>query len=680
MELASIAEQARLTALQQYQILDSESERSFDDLAMLAAQICQTPIALINLITGDRQWFKARVGLEVAELPLEAGFCPECLVSRKMLIVPDAQADKRWTDNPVVQAAPYVRFYAGVPLITPTGEAIGTLCVADLVPRHLTIDQTRSLEGLSQQVITQLELRRHLRVLAQVSAEQKQIEAALRESEERFRTMADSAPVLLWTSGTDAGCTFFNQFWLDFTGRTLEQELGNGWAEGVHPEDLAACFAVYQSAFDARRSFCMEYRLRRHDGDYRWILDTGVPRFTSAGSFLGYIGSCIDISDRKRAEADLQLQNLSHRLFTEITFKIRQSLQLDEILQITVREVQKLLSADRVLIFQLHADGSGHVVQEAVLPPYPVLWKKELNDHCFHQTYRESYRSGRVSAIADIQSAHIQACHRQFLQQFGVKANLVVPIQCREDLWGLLIAHQCDHPRQWSDFETELLQQLANQIGIAIMQSQLLEQETYQRQELGRSNAELEQFAYVASHDLQEPLRMVISYLQLLERRYKDQLDASADEFINYAIGGAERMQILIRDLLSLSRVSTRGQAFTEVDSNVALQRAIANLHLAIQENEAQIKCDPLPRVTADPTQLTQLFQNLVGNALKFRQSEAPLIHIGVVNHNDAETTFFVRDRGIGIEPHYHDRIFAIFQRLHSRSKYPGTGIGISSM
>ncbi len=565
MNLVSIAEQSRLTALQQYQILDSESERSFDDLARLASQLCQTPIALINLVTGDRQWFKAKVGVEVTELPLELGICPECVISRKTLIVPDVQADEHWATHPAIRAAPHVRFYAGVPLITPTGDAIGTLCVVDFVPRHLTIDQLRSLEGLAQQVMTQLELRRNLRVLAQVSVEQTRVEADLRESEERFRSLA----------------------------------------------------------------------------------------------------------------ADLQLQSLSHRLFTEITLKIRQSLQLDEILQITVREIQTLLSADRVLIFQLQADGSGQVVQEAVLPPYPVSWGQTFVES-FQQDYRDKYQRGRVSAIVDIQTANIQECHRQFLQRFEVKANLVVPIHCRQDLWGLLIAHQCDRPRHWSEFETELLQQLANQIGVAITQSELLEQEIRQRKELARSNAELEQFAYVASHDLQEPLRMVISYLQLLERRYKDQLDASADEFIDYAIEGAERMQTLIRDLLTFSRVGTRGQPLTVVEGEQAWQRAIANLQLAIQESEAVITHDLLPPVMADITQLTQLFQNLVGNALKFRQQQVPHIHIGVLDSGDDNLTFYVRDNGIGIEMQYHDRIFAIFQRLHSRTKYPGTGIGLA--
>jgi hypothetical protein len=191
------------------------------------------------------------------------------------------------------------------------------------------------------------------------------------------------------------------------------------------------------------------------------------------------------------------------------------------------------------------------------------------------------------------------------------------------------------------------LQQLAIQIGIALAQAQMLEQETRQSQELARSNAELEQFAYVASHDLQEPLRMVTSYLQLLGRKYKGKLDTNADEFIDYAVDGAARMQTLINDLLSFSRVSSRGQPFKLIDCATVLNHAIANLKVAIEESGAVVTCEQLPELIADASQLTQLFQNLIGNAIKFR-SEVPLrVHIRVeLRHG--EWQFAVRDNGIG--------------------------------
>lgn len=166
---------------------------------------------------------------------------------------------------------------------------------------------------------------------------------------------------------------------------------------------------------------------------------------------------------------------------------------------------------------------------------------------------------------------------------------------------------------------------------IALAKAQLLEQERHRREELARSNAELEQFAYVASHDLQEPLRMVTSYLQLLERKYKSKLDSKADEFITYAVDGARRMQTLINDLLSFSRVSTRGQPFGVVDCHIVLRQALANLKVAITETHAVITHDePLPQLIADSTQMVQVFQNLISNAIKFRSEQPPQIHIGV--------------------------------------------------
>jgi PAS domain S-box-containing protein len=196
--------------------------------------------------------------------------------------------------------------------------------------------------------------------------------------------------------------------------------------------------------------------------------------------------------------------------------------------------------------------------------------------------------------------------------------------------------------------------------------------------ELARSNAELQQFAYVASHDLQEPLRMIGSYTQLLERRYGDKLDSDAREFMDFIVEGATRMKQLIEDLLAYSRVGTRGKELRPVQARDALDRALANLRATIEASGAEVTHDALPEVSADDTQLTQLLQNLVGNAIKFRKKDEPArIHVGVESLHD-EWRFTVSDNGIGIEPQYFERIFMVFQRLHTRDEYPGTGIGLA--
>ncbi|WP_372682024.1 ATP-binding protein [Desulfosarcina sp.] len=194
---------------------------------------------------------------------------------------------------------------------------------------------------------------------------------------------------------------------------------------------------------------------------------------------------------------------------------------------------------------------------------------------------------------------------------------------------------------------------------------------------LERSNRDLQQFAYVASHDLQEPLRMVSSYVKLLERRYKGKLDADADDFIGFAVDGAARMQRMIQDLLSYSRVETLGRPPSWTDTREVFRQVVANLRVAMEESGARITHDPLPVVEADPTQLSQLFQNLIANAIKFRREIRPVIHMAAVRE-DRFWAFSVQDNGIGFDTAFADRIFTIFQRLHTRKDYPGTGIGLA--
>jgi PAS domain S-box-containing protein len=195
--------------------------------------------------------------------------------------------------------------------------------------------------------------------------------------------------------------------------------------------------------------------------------------------------------------------------------------------------------------------------------------------------------------------------------------------------------------------------------------------------ELTRSNAELQQFAYVASHDLQEPLRMVTSYMQLLAQRLHGQLDADAQEFMGYAVDGAQRMKVLIDDLLTYSRVGTQSAPLTPTDSNTVLQQTLHVLDIRIAESGATVTSDPLPIVRADRVQLGMLWQNLLSNAMKFHGPEPPRIHVSA-RRQGAEWVFAVRDNGIGLAPQHAERIFAMFQRLHTRREYPGTGIGLA--
>jgi PAS domain S-box-containing protein len=429
-----------------------------------------------------------------------------------------------------------------------------------------------------------------------------------------------------------------------------------------------------------------EFDIVRKDGQILPVSATVIAIYDDAGNYLSSRSTLIDISERIGLRQQAKLS-------AEISQKIRQSLNLEEILQTTVEEIQRLLGVDRVLLFRFESDGTGTIVKERVVPGYPPVIESKIIDPCFDLSYHDKYEQGRIYSVADITQAGFKPCYVEFLQQFGVRASAIVPIHLRDKLWGLTIVHHCQAPRAWLPSETSLLSQLANQIGIALTQAQLLEQESQQRQELTRSNAELEQFAYIASHDLQEPLRMVMSYLQLLERRYKGKLDDDADEFIGYAVDGAARMQTLIQALLSYARVSSRAKPFTPVDCTLLLQDALDNLQVAIRESGAMITHDPLPIIAGDPTQLTQLFQNLIANAIKFCSDVPPQIHIGgkqiapcdesQSNSSDLASApcawrFSIADNGIGIDAAYLDRIFIIFQRLHARSAYSGTGIGLA--
>lgn len=456
--------------------------------------------------------------------------------------------------------------------------------------------------------------------------ERKQIEAQLRESEQRFRAMADSAPAMIWVSGVDKSRTWFNRGWLEFVGRSMDQELGNGWTENIHPDDFERCLHSYATAFDARQPFDVEYRLRRYDGAWRWILDNGAPRFDPNQEFSGYIGSCIDITERKLAEERFRLM-----------------VEAAPSAVILVNQGGKI-----VLVNNLVQRLFGYEREELLGCSVEMLVPKR---------FRHSHPDYRADFYTAPQARPMGAGRDLFgLRKDGREVPVEIGLAPLETSDGAVVLVSIIDISERKRAEYEIKQTLEN---------------------LTRSNQELEQFAYVASHDLQEPLRMVSSYVQLIARRYQGRLDDDADEFIDFAVEGTNRMKVLINDLLVFSRVGTRGKEFAPVALERVFEIVVNDLQLSIQENNLALTRDPLPQVLADDGQMVQLFENLLGNAIKFRGPAKPRVHVGAKRQGD-KWLLSVRDNGIGIDPQFAERIFIIFQRLHTRKEYPGTGIGLA--
>jgi PAS domain S-box-containing protein len=517
----------------------------------------------------------------------------------------------------------------------------------------------------------------------------KQAEEGLRESEERWHLAVRGNNDGIWDWNVKTNAVFFSTRWKEMLGYE-EQEIDNHvdeWSSRVHPDDLDWVVEEIQDHFAKKTPFYIsEHRVKCKDGSYKWILDRGQALWDEDGNVVRMTGSHTDITERKLAEEELQRQNLRSQLFANVTLKIRQSLEINDILQTSVTEVQKLLNADRVLIVKLRSDGVI-AVAESVVPGFPVVLGEHIIDECFQSDYIELYGQGRIKPINDIYQAKIRDCHVKLLQRFAVRANLVVPILRQNLLWGLIIAHQCAHPRQWSEWEIQLLKQLADQIGVALAQAKLLQQETLQRQELARSNEELQQFAFVASHDLQEPLRKIKTFGDRLKVTYGDILTPQGQDYLERMQNAASRMQTLIEDLLTLSRVTSRGEPFISVNLTHIVQEVISDLEIRIQQTGAVVEVQDLPTIDADPLQMRQLLQNLIGNALKFHRPETPPIvkvysqDLHSQSNQVASGEYFqliIEDNGIGFEEKYLQRIFNVFQRLHGRSQYEGTGIGLA--
>ncbi|MEA5593595.1 ATP-binding protein [Rivularia sp. UHCC 0363] len=402
-------------------------------------------------------------------------------------------------------------------------------------------------------------------------------------------------------------------------------------------------------------------------------------------------------------QAKIEQQAQRERLVMQITQQIRQSLELDKILDTTVHEVRRFLQTDRVVVFRFNQDWSGKAISESVAPEYISILLKEMYDPCFGQSYIHRYQQGRVRVVSDLDNGKLSQCYVDMLAEFQVKANLVVPILLDKDLWGLLIAHHCSTVRKWQQIEIELLEQLATQVSIAIQQAELYDQLKQELSERKRSeaalreskesllqintsllemtnqykqrNQELDQFAYIVSHDLKAPLRAIGNISTWIEEDLGEKVEPETQNYFNILRSRLGHMQNLIDSLLNYSRVGRSQVAIKAISVKDLLDEVIDSLGAS---SEFDIIISPkMPTFKGRRILLQQVFANLISNAIKHHHRPNGKIEITI---RDLEQfyEFSVTDDGPGIPPQYHDKIFAIFQTLESNNKTDSTGIGLA--
>ena len=505
--------------------------------------------------------------------------------------------------------------------------------------------------------------------------------AALGE-EDYYRTLFQNAGVGITRVDLDGAFADVNQKFCEMVGYTREELVGTPVSALTHPDDYREGAGFRKDLTSGRiASATGEKRFVRKDSSTVWVRrtmslvrdDTGEPHYV--------ISIVEDITARKHIE---ERQAIEYGVTLLLAEAPSIEAAIPAVIQIVCEKLGYAYGARRV--FDPQADMLRTMESWCSPRLQADEFRRESTRSVGHGNRgglnRRVWETSEAAWIEDIEQ-ETTLRRRAAALEAGLRSAFAIPVLLGNEFYGV-IEFLATEKRARDERAIEIAQGVAKQVGqfIARNQAELAlrsanEQLTRKAEELARSNAELEQFAYVASHDLQEPLRMVSSYTQLILRRYGEKLDGDAKEFMDFIVDGAARMKRLIEDLLAYSRVGTRGKEFKPAEAEGALQKAIVNLRAAIEESSAVVTHDPLPTVCADDTQLAQLFQNLIGNALKFRGTAAPHVHVSAEDRGD-EWVFGVQDNGIGIEAQYFERIFMVFQRLHVKTEYPGTGIGLA--
>ncbi|WP_254763956.1 ATP-binding protein [Natrinema marinum] len=417
-----------------------------------------------------------------------------------------------------------------------------------------------------------------------------------------------------------------------------------------------------------------EAKLHTKDGEHiPYEFAASTLETPDGGSVLAGIGR--DISGRTARERELEARARQQQVVADLGQLALETDDIDELMHEASRQVAAVLDNEYCKVLDLDADGKALLLRQGVGWADGLVGEESVSAVEADSQAAYTLASDRPVVVEDLET-ETRFSGPDLLRNHDVRSGVSTIIGPISDPWGIFGTHDTE-PGTFTEEDVNFVQSVANVLAEAIERQQYQTQLEALVADLEQSNERLEQFAYAASHDLQEPLRMVSSYLQLIERRYGDALDADGEEFLGYAVDGAERMREMIDALLEYSRVETRGDELEPVDLGSVLADVREDLRVKIEESDAEITAADLPRVEGDASQLRQVLQNLLSNALEYSGDEPPRIHVSADRDGD-HWTVSVADDGIGIEPRDQAQIFNVFQRLHSREEHAGTGIGLA--
>jgi PAS domain S-box-containing protein len=691
-------ESARLEALRRYGILDTLPEQEFDDLTRLAALICGTPVALVSFVDANRQWFKSKIGIQATETPREVSFCAHAILQPEVLVIPDALADERFRSNPLVTGEPKIRFYAGAPLITPDGHALGTICVVDRVPRELSDAQQEALKALARLAVAELELRRSVSDLSQAIRERHRTEE---EIDQLFTLSLD----MLCIAGFDGYFKRLNPAWERVLGIPASQLLAHPYVDFVHPDDRQATMAEGEKLMTGVQTISFENRYKRGDGSYVWLLWNATP--SSSEKLIFAIAR--DVTQQKRAERRAAAGYAVTRVLAEadsletatpqILSSIAQSLdwkvgaiwRLDEAAQelyclkvwhSPAAQFPKFEAATRELKARRGLGLPGRVWetgQPAWISEIPKEGKFPRiaidNEEGLRSAFAFPIRSaGKFAGVIEFFASEPRELDQELLAMFDAIGSQVGQFierrRAESDL--RLYANYLEVARQAQEQDAERLAELVKE----------LEVEKKKAEEATRAKSE---FLANMSHEIRTPMNAIIGMTELaLDTKLKPE----QREYLRTVKSSATSLISLINDILDFSKIEARKLELDHVDFSLrdALEDGLRILAVRAQRKGIELACHVESQVpdalVGDPQRLQRVILNLAGNAVKFTEHGEVVVRAAVESRSDKDAVLriSVTDTGIGIAAEDQRRIFEAFAQADSSTtrRYGGTGLGLA--